>query len=81
MFRQDPQSIARGSGRLFDALDLTEKNMRNLTSAELATVSGGKKSKVTPVGPKKKTLPVQAGHGNATAIAASNKPKAPKTAE
>lgn len=52
--------------------------MRSLTSSELAFVSGGKKSKTTPVGPKKKALPAQAGNGQSTAAAASNKPKKPK---
>jgi len=52
--------------------------MRKLTLAETASVSGGKNSKVTPVGPKTKTLPSKAGHGLVTSTAASNKPKKPK---
>ena len=52
--------------------------MRNLTLAEAACVAGGKKSKVTPVGPKAKTPPAASAHGLATAGAASNKAKKPK---
>jgi hypothetical protein len=53
--------------------------MRKLTLVETASVSGGKKLKVTPVGPKTKTLPEKAAHGLETSTAASNKPKKPKT--
>jgi hypothetical protein len=52
--------------------------MRKLTLAETASVSGGKKSKVTPTGPKKGTLPAASSHGQETAAAASSKPKKSK---
>ena len=52
--------------------------MRNLSAAEFSQVSGGKKSRITPTGPKTKALPVQATHGQETALLASNKPKKAK---
>lgn len=53
--------------------------MRSLTFTEANIVSGGgKKPKVTPVGPTGKSLPLQSGHGQETAAAASSKPKKPK---
>jgi hypothetical protein len=52
--------------------------MRNLETAEIALISGGKKTKVTPVGPQKNTLPPQSAHGIETATAASSKPKKQK---
>jgi hypothetical protein len=55
-----------------------ENIMRKLTLEETASVSGGKKSKVTPVGPKTKTLPAASSHGQETAAAASSKPEKPK---
>ena len=52
--------------------------MRNLTLTEANAVAGGKKSKVTPVGPQTKSLPLQSAHGQETAAAASSKAKKPK---
>ncbi len=49
--------------------------MRTLSANELTHVAGGKGFKVTPVGPKSKSLPEKAKHGFETAAAASNKPK------
>jgi hypothetical protein len=54
--------------------------MRSLSMTEVTLVSGGKKSKTTPVGPGKKTMPEQAAHGIETSAAASSKPKKPKKA-